>query len=59
MPTAVYYQCPECGLRCSDQPTVRQCKKRCSEYRSCSLEIYKLSLEYLYLNRKRGQGDGK
>lgn len=39
------YQCPECGLHYTDEATAKKCAAWCCKYKSCNLEITKLSIE--------------
>lgn len=39
------YQCPECGLHYRDKASTKKCQAWCIKYKSCSLEITKLSEE--------------
>lgn len=39
------YKCPECGLYYTDKITAKKCEAWCKEYKSCNLEITKLSVE--------------
>jgi len=39
------YQCPECGLHYTSKAVAKKCEAWCSKYKSCNLEITKLSEE--------------
>ncbi|MBC7869116.1 hypothetical protein H7X69_02990 [Candidatus Saccharibacteria bacterium] len=39
------YQCAECGLHFHDEAVALQCASWCKEYKSCNLDITKLSVE--------------
>jgi hypothetical protein len=39
------YQCPECGLHYRDIAATKKCQAWCTKYKSCNLEIAKLSGE--------------
>ncbi len=39
------HQCPECGLHYGNKVVAIKCQAWCSKYKSCSLEITKLSEE--------------
>ena len=45
MPKSNLYQCPECELHYADKVTAKKCRAWCSKYKSCHLEITKLSEE--------------
>ena len=39
------YRCPECGLHYRDEKIAKKCAAWCCKYKSCNLEITKLSEE--------------
>lgn len=39
------YQCQECGLHYTNKALVKKCTAWCRKYKSCNLEITKLSIE--------------
>lgn len=39
------YRCPECGLHYRDKATMKKCAAWCAKYKSCNLEIARLSIE--------------
>lgn len=39
------YKCPECGLHFYDDVTMKRCSSWCNQYKSCNLDIAKLSIE--------------
>lgn len=39
------YRCPECGLHYQDKATAEACKAWCNQYKSCNLQITRLSIE--------------
>jgi hypothetical protein len=43
--TFAQYICKECGLHYESQDLVRKCQAWCAEFKSCNLDITKLSLE--------------
>ncbi|GAC1390898.1 MAG: hypothetical protein NVSMB46_01650 [Candidatus Saccharimonadales bacterium] len=45
MTDTVIFQCPECGLHYKDVQMANQCADFCKEFKSCSLEITKRSIE--------------
>ena len=45
MADTVLYQCTECGLHYEDKQIAKQCEAYCKEYKGCSLDITKLSIE--------------
>lgn len=49
--TPALYQCLECNLHYTSQTTAKDCESWCKEYKSCSLEITKQSVEYQQSNK--------
>lgn len=39
------FQCPECGLHYENEEIAKQCEAFCKEYKACSLDIAKHSIE--------------
>ncbi len=39
------YRCPVCGLHYHEKSTAEKCETFCTEYKSCSLELIKISVE--------------
>ena len=39
------YRCSECGLHYKDKATMEKCTVWCTKYKSCNLEIARLSIE--------------
>lgn len=45
MSDEVKYQCPECKLHYAEKHHAEACEQFCRQYRACSLEITKHSIE--------------
>jgi hypothetical protein len=50
---AKLYKCPECKLHYKDKETAIHCRAWCSKYKSCNLEITKLSEEVKEQNARK------